>query len=336
MRGIVEQPPRITASPGHARRGDKLRAMQSLWMLVASLLFAMMGACVKFAAAHYSIAEIVFYRSLIGCLALAVFVRARGLSLATPVPWMHVRRGAVGTVALSLWFFATAALPLGTAMTLNYASSLYLAAFLVGAAMLAGRRVNWPLAATVGTGFVGVILVLQPSFNPTQAVAGIAGLVSGVLSASAYWHVKELGKLGEPEWRTVFYFTFTGLMLGLAGTLITGFTAHTLGGGALLLAIGVSATLAQLAMTRAYGAGRALLTANLQYSAIVFASIIGVLVFADRIPLIGWLGIATIIVSGVAATVLTSRAMAPPPPTGVVQVTPPTVDPLGPKSRSTQ
>lgn len=310
--------------------------MQSLWMLVASLLFAMMGACVKFAAAHYSIAEIVLYRSLIGCLALAVFVRARGLSLATPVPWMHMRRGAVGTVALSLWFFATSALPLGTAMTLNYASSLYLAAFIVGAAVLAGRRVNWPLAATLGTGFAGVLMVLQPSFNPTQAVAGVAGLISGVLSASAYWHVKELAKLGEPEWRTVFYFTFTGLMLGLAGSLITGFTAHTLGGAALLLAIGVSATLAQLAMTRAYGAGRALLTANLQYSAIVFASIIGVAVFADRIPLIGWLGIAIIIISGVVATVLTSRAAATLALDGKAQAAMAPADAIDPKSRSTR
>lgn len=281
--------------------------MQSLWMLVASLLFAVMGACVKLAAAQYSIAEIVFYRSLLGCIGLALFVLARGLSLATPVPWLHLRRGAVGTAALSLWFFATTLLPLGTAMTLNYASSLYLAAFIVIAALAAGRRVNWPLAATVLVGFGGVLMVLQPSINPGQAAAGLAGLASGLLSAAAYWHVKELGKVGEPEWRIVFYFTFSGFLLGLVGALLTGLSAHTLSGAALLLAIGLTATLAQLAMTRAYSAGRTLLTANLQYSAIVFASVLGVLLFADRIPLIGWLGIATIIASGVLATLITAR-----------------------------
>ena len=285
--------------------------MQSLWMLVASLLFAVMGACVKLAADRYGIAEIVFYRSLLGCIGLVLFVRFQRLSLATPVPWVHVRRGAVGTAALSLWFFATTLLPLGTAMTLNYASSLYLAAYVVAAALIGGRHVNWPLATTVLIGFGGVIMVLQPSINPDQAVAGLAGLASGVLSASAYWHVKELGKLGEPEWRTVFYFTLTGAVLGLAGSLMTGFSAHTGAGAALLLAIGVTATLAQLAMTRAYGAGRTLLTANLQYSAIVFASILGVTLFADRIPLIGWLGIATIIGSGVLATLFTARSSAP-------------------------
>ncbi len=86
-------------------------------MLVASLLFAVMGACVKLAAAQYSIAEIVFYRSLLGVIGLGVFVRLRGLSLATRLPWMHLRRGAVGTVSLSLWFFSTTLLPLGTAFT---------------------------------------------------------------------------------------------------------------------------------------------------------------------------------------------------------------------------
>ncbi len=286
--------------------------MQSLWMLVAAFLFAVMGACVKLVAlpawGGYSVAEIVFYRSLLGTLGLVAFARLQGGSFATPVLGMHLRRGAVGTVALSLWFFATTVLPLGTAMTLNYSSSLFLAAFIVVAALVAGRRVNWPLAVTVLIGFVGVILVLQPSFSAEQSHGAIAGLASGILSAAAYWHVKELGKLGEPEWRTVFYFSLCGVVLGLAGSVLNGFTAHSVTGVVLLVTIGVTATLAQLAMTRAYGAGRTLLTANLQYSAIVFASVMGMIVFADRIPLIGWLGIATIIGSGVLATYFTSRS----------------------------
>ncbi|MCE2970372.1 MAG: DMT family transporter [Burkholderiales bacterium] len=284
--------------------------MQSLWMLVAALLFAIMGACVKLAAARYSVLEIVFYRSLIGCIGIAAFVRLRGESLATRVPWMHLRRGAVGTVALSLWFFSTTVLPLGTAMTLNYSSSLFLAAFLVGAALVARRPVNWPLAATVLLGFVGVVLALRPSFAQEQALGGLAGLASGVLSAFAYWHVRELGRLGEPEWRTVFYFALSGVIIGLLGTVVTGFAAHDAVGVVLLLTVGLTATLAQLAMTRAYGYGRALLTASLQYSAIVFASILGALVFGDRLPLSGWIGIALIVGSGVLATVLSARAKA--------------------------
>lgn len=129
--------------------------------------------------------------------------------------------------------------------------------------------------------------------------------------------MRELGQLGEPEWRTVFYFSLTGMLLGLAGSLVTGFTTHTWEGGVLLLGVGVSALLAQLAMTRAYGSVHTLLVANLQYSAIVFASILGVALFGDRIPVIGWIGIAVIIASGVAASTFTARRRA----TGPAEVT---------------
>lgn len=287
--------------------------MQSLWMVFASALFSVMGACVKLASQHYSVAEIVSYRSAIGAAILFAFVRARGGSLRTPVPWMHVSRGAVGTLALALWFFATTVLPLGTAMTLNFSSPLFLAAFTVVASLLAGRHVRWPLAIAVAAGFVGVVLVLQPSFRTDQTVAGIAGLVSGVLSAAAYWHVRELGRLGEPEWRTVFYFSLSGVALGLAGAVVTGFSPHSLRGAALLAAVGITATAAQLAMTRAYGRGRTLLTANLQFSAVVFAALLGEVVFADRIPTVGYIGIAVIVASGVLATFVSARPAHPAP-----------------------
>ncbi|MEG0821522.1 MAG: DMT family transporter [Burkholderiaceae bacterium] len=283
--------------------------MQSLWMLAAALLFSLMGVCVKLASETYSVAEIVFYRSLLGALGLAGFVRWRGLSLATPYAWMHLRRGVIGTIALSLWFFATTVLPVGTAMTLNYTSPLFLATFMIGLTVSAGRPVEWPLAAAVGMGFIGVILVLQPSFTHGQEVAAGAGLASGVLSAVAYWHVKELGKLREPEWRTVFYFSLAGAVLGLGGSLIQGFSRHTASGLWLVGGVAVFATLAQLAMTRAYGKGSTLLVATLQFSAIVFASILGVLVFGDRIGFETGIGIAIILGSGIGASALGARAM---------------------------
>lgn len=285
--------------------------MQSLWMLVSGLLFAFMGVCVKFAAQRYGVMEMVFYRCVMSCVGIACFVRLRRGTLATPVPWLHLRRGAVGVVSLALWLYATTLLPLGTAMTLNYSSPLFLAAFAVAAALMARRPVNWLMAAAVGAGFIGVLLILRPSFDDSQSNAALAGLASGVMAALAYWHVKELGRIGEPEWRTVFYFSATGAALGLVGSLATGFSAHTVAGVAVLLGLGLTATLAQLAMTRAYGRGRTLLTANLQFSAIVFASVLGMLVFDDRIALAGWLGIALIVASGVIATVVSARHTRP-------------------------
>ena len=175
------------------------------------------------------------------------------------------------------------------------------------AALRAGDRIDWRLVAAILVGFVGVVLLLQPTYSDDQAIASAAGLVSGVLSAIAYWYVRTLGKLGEPEWRTVFYFALSGTLLGFIGTLIIGFSAHDVRGVALLLGVGVTATLAQLAMTRAYAYGHTLVVANLQFAAVVAASLIGIAAFGVHIPLVGWIGIATIIVSGVASTVLSAR-----------------------------
>ncbi|MGH6624203.1 MAG: EamA/RhaT family transporter, partial [Burkholderiaceae bacterium] len=98
----------------------------------------------------------------------------------------------------------------------------------------------------------------------------------------------------------------TGAVLGLIASLLAGFSTHDARGVWLLLAIGVTATLAQLAMTRAYARGHTLGTANLQYSAVIFATILGIVLFGDHIAASGWIGIAIIIASGIASTALTA------------------------------
>lgn len=286
--------------------------MQSLWMLASSLLFALMAACVKLAAARYHTAEILFFRSIVGVLLLFSYARITGLSLSTSLAGMHARRSLIGLTALALWFYALGKLPLGTAMTLNFSSPLFSTAFVIGAALLAGRRVSWVLAASVGLGFVGVVLILRPSFAAGSELPAVLGLTSGLFSAIAYWHVRELGRIGEPEWRTVFYFSLCGAVAGTVGTLALGFTPPADARDYLLLAgVGVFATLAQLAMTRAYGKGRTMLTANLQFTAIVFAALFGIGLFGDVMPPSGWAGIALIIASCIGATALVARKPAP-------------------------
>src|SRR5689334_16847091 len=103
-----------------------------LLMVAASFLFATMGVCVKLASTQYTAGEIVFYRGLMGAILMAIFARSRGISLRTAVPAMHFWRSLSGVIALSLWFYALSYLPLPTAMTLNYMSSVWMALFLIG------------------------------------------------------------------------------------------------------------------------------------------------------------------------------------------------------------
>lgn len=292
--------------------------MQSLWMLFASFVFAIMGVCVKLASATCSTSEIVLFRGVVGVLLIAAMVRLQGGTLRTTLPWHHAWRGTVGVTALWLWFFAIGQLPLATAMTLNYMAPIWIAAIVFTLGWWHGqRRFEWGLAAAIVTSFIGVALLLKPSMHAEQWLGGLVALISGVLSALAYMQVKKLGQLGEPEYRVVFYFSasgvIAGVLSGLASTYFTTGAPHILHALStrefvLLLAIGVTATVAQIAMTRAYRLGAMLVTANLQYTGIVFSSIWGMLIWGDHPGLSGWTGIAIILASGMAATFYNVRS----------------------------
>jgi S-adenosylmethionine uptake transporter len=288
--------------------------MQALWMLLASLFFATMGVCIKFASEHFNSFEIVCYRGMVGVVFLIGMTRVRGVSLRTRVPMMHVWRSVVGVTALTSWFYAIAALPLATAVTLNYMSSVWIAAFLLGGALLVqGRNApikqQGPLFLAVLAGFGGVAMMLRPTLNEDQFVGAFVGLLSGIFSAFAYLQVAALSRAGEPESRTVFYFSIGAVLAGALGMVFVGASAWHWPSALWLLPIGLLAVLGQLCMTRAYASGATLVVANLQYSGIVFAGIYSLTIFGDQLPLIGWLGMGLIIVSGITATVLRARAV---------------------------
>lgn len=290
-----------------------MRRMSAPWlMLASSFLFASMGVCVKFASAQYGAGEIVFYRGLVGAVVIAGLTRVNGGTLRTRVPAMHFWRSIVGVASLMLWFYAIAGLPLATAVTLNYMSSVWMALFLIGGAvMLGSRRVDGRLVAAVLVGFAGVALVLRPTIDDHQLWYGLSGLVSGMMAALAYLQVTTLGRAGEPEYRIVFYFSLGSVATGAAAMALHGASAHTPVGLLLLLAIGALATVAQMLMTRAYAIGRALSNASLQYLGIVFAFVYGVLLFDDPVTAMAVLGMVLIVAAGLAATLLRARASPP-------------------------
>lgn len=293
-------------------------------MLFAAFCFSLMSVCVKLASDLYPVSEIVMYRGLVGTVLLALLIRLQGGTLKTSMPWHHLWRGVVGVVALWMWFYAIGQLPLATAMTLNYTAPVWIAAFLFTLGWWRGlNKFEWGLAAAVLFSFAGVILLLRPSFDANEGIAGLVGLGSGMLSALAYMQVRKLGLMGEPEYRVVFYFSLTGVAAGILGSWAeAGFDSiptltpheHTSRGLLLLLATGVAALIAQIAMTRAYRLGNTLVTSNLQYTGIAFSSIWGLWFWGDNPDWLGWSGIGIILLSGIAATFYNVRRSGSPAP----------------------
>lgn len=282
--------------------------MGSLWMLVAGLLFGCMGVFVKLGAAYFSHIELVFYRSFFGLLLIYLIMRQQRVSVATKYWRNHLWRGISGSVALALFFYCITVLPLATAVTLNYTAPLFLTILTM---LVFKDKFHLPLTIAIGLGFCGVVLLLHPALQRDQLLPGLLGLISGFLAGIAYLNVKQLGIIGEPDTRTVFYFSLIAT-IG-SGVWMLFDTVHTITpqGFALLLGLGSTATLAQLSMTRAYRVGNTLVVGSLAYSTIVFASLFGMLLWNEVLPLSSWLGMAFIIAGGVLSLRLTPKHPSP-------------------------
>lgn len=273
-------------------------------MLAAALLFACMGALVKLGAPHFSSGELVFYRSLFGLLVVYAMLYRSRIQLATFHWRLHLWRGLSGTVAMLLFFHCITVLPLATAITLNYTSSLFLSLLTV---LILKEKFHPPMSVALTLGFVGVVVLLRPTLAEEQFAEGLLGLASGLLAGIALMNVRHLGVLGEPGMRVVFYFN---LIATLASAIwIAGDTLHpvTIPNLFLLIAIGASATFAQLFMTRAYRTGHTLAVGSLAYSTIAFSALFGLLFWHENLAIEAWLGMSLIIASGVLSLKLSTK-----------------------------
>lgn len=283
---------------------NNLPKLGSLWMLVAALGFATMGALVKVGAAKFNTAELVFYRSIFGLMAIYMVMRMKGLPVKTPVFATQMSRAIAGYLSLILYFYAIAHLPLATAITLNNTSGLFLAGLMP---FFLHEKPKKTLVIALFLGFIGVVLLLQPSLNRQNMLAGLVGLVSGFGAAIAYTSIKKLAVLNEPDWRTVFYFTLVSTLGSGIWMLFQTFTPILWQDLPVLVGLGVSATIAQLALTRAYRTGKTLTVASLAYVTVIIASFFGVLFWQEHLSLAEWLGIGLIILSGVISIKTTSE-----------------------------
>ena len=151
------------------------------------------------------------------------------------------------------------------------------------------------------------LAALEPAFLPkigTITAATSAPLSDGA-AAIVVMSLAEARRQGlEPLARVV-----GTAVVGAALMLVTGMSPWVWPSVLWLLPIGVLAALGQLCMTNAYSRGSTLVVANLQYSGIVFGALFGLILFGDHIPLMGWLGMALIMASGIASTVLRNRTL---------------------------
>ena len=282
-----------------------MSAVQSLWILCAACLFSSMSVGVKYASATVGTMELVFYRSLIGCLLVGAVALCCGKSLRTRHLSAHWWRGINGFVSLLLFFYALPLLDLSSALALLQTSPLFLALF---AAVLMRERPPSPLLFALAASFVGMLLVLRPGFSDAPIGAGLAAAAAGFFAGCAYHNVRRLGVFNEGGIRTVFY--FTSLSTVISGAVLLFLNAWTLpsaDGIVWIFVVGITATLGQVALTRGLHNGETPVSAALMYSSVVFSGVLDYLLWGATPALVSWLGIILIVGAGVFSVSFTIR-----------------------------
>ena len=251
------------------------------YMAAGALSFSVMSLLVKVAGQRLPSQEVVMVRAVITLALSAWAVRSARVS-----PWgmrrgLLVLRGVVGFLALSAFYHSIVHLPLADATVIQYTNPVFAALLAVP---FLGERLRAREVASVLVSLAGVALVMRPAFLFGEAAmldpvtVGI-GLFGAVCSGTAYVAVRRLGATEHPS-VIVFYFALVSV-LGSVPTALPDAVWPTPGEWLVLLGIGVSTQIGQVAIThglRLERAGRATATAYLQ---IVFAALWGILFFAE-------------------------------------------------------
>lgn len=242
-------------------------------MVVASALFAGMNVSARLASrSGVAWQEVALARASLGVvMALSTaIVRRRPLRVHDgALAW---QRSLFGTAALVSTFFVLAAkgVPLGDVVTLGATSPVFLA--LLSPRML-GERVGRRVWAATPIAFVGVALVVQPSFHTALPIA-LAATFSALMAAFAMISLRKMGP-GESAEAIVLHFQLVATLVSLLAALPV-LRVPSPAAAAALVATGVLGGLAQLAMTRAYSLDRAARLSAVGYLGIVLTQLLAV------------------------------------------------------------
>lgn len=235
-------------------------------------------------------------------------MRMQHITVHTAHPWDHFIRSFVGATAVMAGIYSISHLNVGLAMTLNYTSPLFIGCFTVGILISQHKGINWKLLSTLLLGFLGVVVMLSPTITPDEYFAAAVGIGAGFCTAVATTFVKRLGLMKEPELRILFYFVLIGTICGLTGTLFTGgFTMPTWTAAGAIAGFVVCSTCAQFFLTRAFSRGNLVLSGALQYTVILFSTLMGVFIFGDSVSAMVVIGMVMIVVAGILASIFTRQ-----------------------------
>jgi drug/metabolite transporter (DMT)-like permease len=285
---------------------DNMRG--ALWMVGSAVVFSSVSVLIKMLGQDVPAAEMVFFRCLFGLVVIIPFVARDGLNaFRTARPGLHIARVVCASIGMNCGFYAMTHLELATAVALGYTRPLFM---IMLAVMLLGEVVRWRRGLATVVGFIGVLIILQPTEVPIGLPA-VAALVSALAVAGAMSVVRQQAAVDGPATIMVWFGTGTAILTAIPAAFVWEMPEGSQWG--FLIAIGVMASIGQYLMIKAFTYGEATVMNPIDYLQILLAAAAGFWLFHE-VPSI-WTGVgAAVIVVSTLYILLREAALKKPPP----------------------
>lgn len=260
------------------------------WMVGTTLCFVCVTVIVRYLGSDMPATQAAFLRYVLGTLfmlpTLAPFLRRLRWH---PRLGAHVLRGVVHSVAVSLWFFAMARIPIAEVTAIGYISPIFVA---IGASLFLNERMSWRLAMMIAAGLGGVLIILRPGFAEIS-IGHWAQLLAAPCFAASFLLAKKMTQWESPGVIVASLSLFCTLGL-LPGALLH-WRAPTLVEVAWLALTAIMATLGHICQTRAFRAAPISITQPVGFLQLVWAALLGMALFGEALDPFVFLGAALIV-----------------------------------------
>jgi drug/metabolite transporter (DMT)-like permease len=267
----------------------------ALFVLAASFMFAMVGTLVKVVSVSLNNEMVVFFRNAFALIFILPWLAYRPPSggIKTSCLQLHLLRSAAGLGAMYCFFYAIANLQLSEAFLLSSTSPLFIPLIAYG---WMREQVSYSAKWALFTGFIGIVLILKPGFGIFQP-AMLVALAAGVLAALAMVTIRRMS-LTEPVIRIVLYFTIFSTVIS-ASPLCWSWISPLHKIWWLLILIGFLAGVGQLFLTKGYSMAPAAQVGPLTYGNVVFATVMGWILWGETLDLMAWAGAFLVSIAGI-------------------------------------
>lgn len=273
------------------------RPLAAIGMRVgATFLLSAMFALAKLASDRgVNLLELLFFRQAIAVLpVLALVLSGPGIgSLRTQRPLKHMTRTAVGATGMALNFATVAMLPLAETQTLWFTTPLFAT---ILSALVLRELVGVHRWSAVAIGFIGVLIVVQPQSGHIPLLGAMLGLGAAFVTAIVTILLRQMGRTEAPLTIVFWFATMSAIPLGCV--LPWFWQAHDTLTWALIIAMGVTGGLGQIALTYSLRLAPVSVVAPVDYTSLIWSTAFGALLFGALPTPWTWIGAPVIIASG--------------------------------------